>query len=390
MKKRMMGYYGFRGLLAALVILSLSGCNQASKETGYSSEANEEIVTEESSASVKKSKKEKTEEISDNDWVDNNSIEYVGDQFSFRVNADWKENQDPVAFIASDEEIYRPVGVSPMGDESADMLFDHIVEEYEKYDYTIVEQSDAMEDWVAPEEIACQSGWFIAENQGMYIRIEVIAVPQKNLLISIGAEYLDQSQGDTVEENLMKIKNTLSFQVGDQDYISGSRFQMDDGADLCLKADGSFYYYQSDEDHSQNYYQGEYEVYYGQPAFDYLVEKQDYPGGYELLEETLSQHMEGYRLEDSVLDALLEEPKETNSYQVCKDTFYVVVLHNQKLVLEEGESDIQPYDSVYLGYYIPELKFAKMGNMNSQNYFKWYLLGPTLDSDVEPEKSLKE
>ena len=65
----------------------------------------------------------------------------------------------------------------------------------------------------------------------------------------------------------------------------------------------------------------------------------------------------------------LEDNRER--YQVCLDTFYAVILHNQRLVsspedVQEGGNSV-----LYIGFYLPELKMADLTNCNALSYTQW-------------------
>jgi len=158
---------------------------------------------------------------------------------------------------------------------------------------------------------------------------------------------------------------------------------LDENSQLCLKDDKSFYFYQSEKNHSQNYYVGTYDVYYGQEAFDFL-------GQQEKLDEVLRNDMNGYKLKTNSLLAIAgalnpELKKEEGTvYRICRDTFYVVVLHNDHVVLTNGETKDGGYDTTYVGYYIPELTMADMANPSTGGYFNWLWQGKTAEMDVEP------
>ena len=56
----------------------------------------------------------------------------------------------------------------------------------------------------------------------------------------------------------------------------------------------SYRYYRSEDDHENQYYEGVYEVYYGQTAVDKVVSMTEYGLTEEELNQVLSANMNGY------------------------------------------------------------------------------------------------
>ena len=165
---------------------------------------------------------------------------------------------------------------------------------------------------------------------------KLVIAPRKNLVLTFcGQVRKDDTQGPAgVQYALNWLCDKLTFEIGDQDYISGNTFLCGDGSQLCLQADGSFCYYQSAEDHENQYYEGEYEVYYGQAAMDKVASMTEYGLTMEELERVLSANMNGYipggSRPSDYLYATGELEDNRERYQICLDTFYAVILHNQR------------------------------------------------------------
>ena len=95
----------------------------------------------------------------------------------------------------------------------------------------------------------------------------------------------------------------------------------------------------------------------------------------EELEQVLAANMNGYIPGgSSPLDYLyamgeLEDNRER--YQVCLDTFYAVILHNQRLVSSPEDVREGGNSTLYIGFYLPELKMADLTNCNAASHTQW-------------------
>ena len=99
---------------------------------------------------------------------------------------------------------------------------------------------------------------------------KLVIEPRKNLVLTFcGQAYKDQVSGSgEVWDTLDLLCESLTFEIGLKDEITGNTFLCGDGSQLCLQNDDGFRWYQSAEDHEKPYYEGVYEVYYGQAAMD--------------------------------------------------------------------------------------------------------------------------
>ena len=116
---------------------------------------------------------------------------------------------------------------------------------------------------------------------------------------------------------------------------------------VCEK-DGSFKYYQSEEDLTDNYFEGTYSFYVGKDAVDFITT--------ELAE---------YSVKEGELDDLFDKNEEYN-----EDNFVCLVLHNEQcLVLGENQID-EPYNTPYYGFILENdgKLCLDIANMNSGNY----------------------
>lgn len=62
---------------------------------------------------------------------------------------------------------------------------------------------------------------------------------------------------------------------------------------------------------------------------------------------------------------------ETEGDQVCLDTFYAVILHNQRLVTSPEEVREGGNSTLYIGFYLPELEMADLTNCNAGSNTQW-------------------
>ena len=62
---------------------------------------------------------------------------------------------------------------------------------------------------------------------------------------------------------------------------------------------------------------------------------------------------------------------------MCLDTFYAVILHNQRLVRSPEDVTEGGNSTLYIGFYLPELNMADLTNCNAASYTQWTLQGRT-------------
>lgn len=313
------------------------------------------------------------------------------DQVTFAVDPTWEPvPESDGMFLSQDKQTaYGLNAVTPLGSRTPDEAYQELMayyqSQYEVYNYPVLSSFNSQ------DAVKCYTGDIEAQlDNGTYALITAVFVPRKNLMLTLMGQCSDKDSLSSVGGAVRDMMFSLSFQVGDQDFVSGNTFVMEDGSELCLKADGGFYYYQTEDDHSQNYYAGTYEAYYGQAAVDLVVSRPEYGLTEEELEAGLSANMDGYVPGgSSILDLLaaLEPELHADSptrYFVCRDTLYAVLLHNKQLVTTGGETRSIDAATLYLGYYIPELKQVDMLNCNTANQYMWQYKAPTSALEAEP------
>ena len=122
-----------------------------------------------------------------------------------------------------------------------------------------------------------------------------------------------------------------------------------DGSLLVCEKDGSFKYYRSADDLTDNYFEGTYEFNMGKDAVTYMTTTL---GDYGVTEEELEDIFERN-----------EEYDESN--------FVCLVLHNETCIMD-GENQIEtPYQTPYFGFCLENEDglYLDIANMNSGNYY---------------------
>ena len=299
------------------------------------------------------------------------------DNVSFMVDSSWKPlNGHEGTFATPDEKnVYQLQGISSLGSYTPEEFFQHLKDIYSESN-EIVRSDDTLTSFITSDNLESYIGRIDMKVNGIFFSIDVLIVPQKNTVVTFAGQ--SPSEND-LSVDVRDITKTASFNIAAGDYISGNTFIAKDGSELCLGSDGEFIYYQSEEDHNKPYCTGTYEVYYGQEAFDKLSTMEEYGLTKEELEETLSANMNGYKLGGSNISDFINSDDYYESddiYQICKDSFYAVILHNEKLV-DSGSTSDMGNDTLYIGFYISELEYADMLNVMTANYAGWTLKGQT-------------
>lgn len=301
------------------------------------------------------------------------------DDVSFLVNEEWEEMEEcEGAFYTPDKKVvYQLQGISPLGSRTPKEFYEYLIEDYAK-SYEIQERDEEPVSFVTADKLEASIGRIEMTADKVLYSIDVLMVPQKNIVVTFAAQCREE---DSISTDIREVSSTATFAIATKDYISGNTFIGGDGSELCLAKDGSFMYYQSEDDHDSYYYKGNYEVFYGQDAIDKVTSMTEYGVTEDELERTITANMQGYEVGgSSAYDFLLEEEAEVSkekSYQVCKDTFYAVILHNETLVEDAGQETEISIDTLYMGHYILELKLADMVNANTGNRAEWTLKGKT-------------
>ena len=121
-----------------------------------------------------------------------------------------------------------------------------------------------------------------------------------------------------------------------------------DGSLLVFEQDGTFRYYQTAEDLTDNYFEGTYEFYVGADAVDYIT-------------TTLSQ----YSVTEEELTRIFD-----NSDEYDESNFVCFTLNNEACYMGGENSVDEPYPTSYFGFCLEEDGdlYLDIANMNSANY----------------------
>lgn len=245
--------------------------------------------------------------------------------------------------------------------------------------FTTLKAPEDLQDWQSGDGVACQTAELTGYKDKLLYCTKLVIVPQKNMVLTFcGQAYTDKTEApNTIWHTLNLLCDSLMFEIGSKDYISGGTFLCGDGSQLCLADDNSFRYYQSERDHENQYYEGSYEVYYGQAAMDKVASMAEYGLTMEELKQVLSASMNGYipggSKPSDYLYSMGELEDDRPRYDVCLDTFYAVILHNQRLVHSPEEITEGGNSVLYLGFYLPELKLVDLTNANAASHTQWML-----------------
>ena len=298
---------------------------------------------------------------------------------AFEVSANWTQADGMDLFYTADQkQVYGLNGVSALGAYTPQELYEELVDYYRTTNqFTDLDAPEELTPWQSSDGVACQVAHLTGYKDTLIYCTKLVIAPQKNLVLTFcGQAYKDQA-GDPskVWYPLNLLCESLTFEIGTRDEISGNTFLCGDGSQLCLQDGGDFRWYQSAEDHEKPYYEGIYEVYYGQSAMDKVASMTEYGLTMEELEQVLASSMNGYipggSRPSDYLYAMGELEDNRKRYQVCLDTFYAVILHNQRLVsspedVREGGNSV-----LYIGFYLPELEMADLTNCNAMSNTQW-------------------
>lgn len=306
-------------------------------------------------------------------------VAYSTQGVSFNVPADWTQAEGTDLFYTADgQQVYGLNGVSPLGSYEPQAFLKLLTDNYESTgQFDQLETPDELYSWTFGDDVECQVADLVGYKDAVLYCTKLIIAPQKNMVLTFaGQAYKDRIQDPiVVQYQLNLLCENLTFEVGTQDEISGNTFLCDDGSQLCLQDNHTYRYYRSADDHENQYYEGVYEVYRGQEAMDKVTSMSEYGLTMEQLEQVLAANMNGYIPGGSspadyfYSSGALED--ERTRYNVCLDTFYAVILDNQRLVQSPDEILEGSGSTLYIGFYLPELKMADLTNCNAASYSQW-------------------
>ena len=303
---------------------------------------------------------------------------YSTQGISFDVPTGWTQAEGMDMFYSPDQrKVCGLNGVSLLGSYTPQEFYEELCSYYQSSgQFDSLDVPEGLSSRTYGDDVSCQVADLVGYQGSVIICTRVVISPQKNMVLTFSGQAYDDGQYLTeVQYMLNFLCESLTFEIGTQDYISGNTFLCNDGSQLCLRDDSSFRYYQSADDHENQYYEGVYEVYRGQAAMEKIASMTEYGLTMEELEQVLAANMNGYipggSKPSDYFYALGELEDDRTYYDVCLDTFYAVILNNQRLVHSPDDVEEGGNSTLYLGFYIPELNMADLTNANAASYTQW-------------------
>ena len=131
------------------------------------------------------------------------------------------------------------------------------------------------------------------------------------------------------------------------DHLTGNKWRGTDGSLIDLDTDGTYKYYNSMDDLSNNYFKGTFTVKNGQEAIDYLTKTQGFD-------------------EKSQRDVM-------EKFNVADDHYYVLTLNADERIVN-GKNDLaEKTVTEYFGYYSEtdeHLNFTSLKTLKSMDFYK--------------------
>ncbi len=121
-----------------------------------------------------------------------------------------------------------------------------------------------------------------------------------------------------------------------------------DGSLLVFEKDGTFRYYQSAEDFTDNYFEGTYKFYVGADAVDYIT-----------------TDLSNYSVTEDELKRIFD-----NTEEYDESNFVCFTLNNEACYMDGENAIEEPYQTPYFGFCLEEDGdlYLDIANMNSANY----------------------
>lgn len=379
MKKR----YSILPILLPMLAALLTACgSDTTSLRGYSIEKKvisaEEAVAEMMESEEDASAESGTEpEKSQEDTAFSGTQSCTVDNITFEVNGSWEAIAGYEGAFSADGGacVYQLQGISRLSSYTPEDFYQEL-EEYYASSYDVTYSDDTLNDILLEDGTEALVGRIEMTTDGVIFSIDVLIAPRKNTVVTFACQHPEDITISS-QMDIRLVTASTKFSTGAEDLITGQTLIASDGSELCLNADGSFIYYQETDNYDGAYCDGTYEVWYGQEAFDQVVSMTDYGLTEEELEQTLAANMNGYSVGGSMpYDFFEDDTSDTSEseegYFICKDTFYAVVLHNDKMVDREEVTEMG-HDTLYIGYYVQELDLFDMLNANTANYAQWTL-----------------
>ncbi len=359
-------------ILMLACIMLFSGCGMIETAVDIATD-----VIEEEMQSYSDSSMPSQENVKD-DGADSDGAETLYDEgrFTFSVPSGYTSRDQSFSFFTDAGDAAMGINaVSVLGSSSLDEIMPALLDVFASSG-EIVSSSDELSDFVSIDGSACKYGWAeIAMTDTTYAYMEFIMAPSKNLLIS--TMYQAQTQQGLIPDDLAEIRNSIEFTIGLQDEITGGTFvNQNDFSELVLNSDATYTYYQTEGEHSDNYYSGTYEVFYGSDATAKLISMKDYGYTAEELDTALRNNMNGYALMSDNSMPIIGEDGElvssaSDTYFICEDTFHLIILTHETATVDGVSEDLGDVVVPFLGYYLPDMGGFDSLNLNTVSSQFW-------------------
>lgn len=152
------------------------------------------------------------------------------------------------------------------------------------------------------------------------------------------------SETDGVDDLDWYMQNVIQEQEGDA--FAGRSFELDDGSAIYFMAGGDFLWYETDYDHSDNYYEGTYETRTGGEAIDYI-----------------DQELSWYQVTREDMEDYFWQNAGDSFY--CEENFLYLELQTEYQMIE-GQGDYNSNVRRYMGFY--DEGYYDAANMDTANY----------------------
>ena len=139
--------------------------------------------------------------------------------------------------------------------------------------------------------------------------------------------------------------------------IKGYSWLADDKSMLYLNADESYIWYQKDEDHKDNYYEGHFKTYKGEEAIKYI-----------------SSNLKEYGLTEEDQRKIIENKD--------IDNYYLIIITCEKMIQNGKEESVTNNVAYYYGLYSDETKRIELTNLSSKLKIGLTLKEKTSNIDV--------
>lgn len=263
-------------------------------------------------------------------------------------------------------EAYQLQGVSPLGSYTPDEFFTELTNSYRE-SYAIERMDGEMSPFTTSDGLEGYVGRVEMISSDTFFAVDLLAVPQKNMVVTFSGQC---RQGQTLSLDIRELTETAAFPIATEDVVTGHSFAVGDGSYLELQEDGSFLWYEKAGDPASACVSGVYDVFRGQTAVDRVAYMEEYGLTYEELDRVIRSGMNGYTPGGSSPLDFIEGGSQRETYHVCPDGFYAVILHN--VLLSDGDS-VSEIDTrtLYVGFYVEDLGILDLTNCNTASHTVW-------------------